>query len=494
MSYKIKFEEFKDFWDEEPYLVLDTNVIFDLYRASSQTAEDVLKNFNAVIGNVWIPSQVRDEFYENQKEVKSSSYNKYTDVSQSVNNLIKKFNSELSGKFKRYGKFQFPKIHELRKIIETHTNSIETEAKEFRNKIKDEVEKNKSLLKSDPILKFISQLEQKEHVGKALSSKKLLEIYEEGEKRYAYQLPPGFEDMEKNKKDPTRAKQFGDLIIWKCILEKARCTESPIVFITEDGKPDWWHLNENKEIIEPRRELIAEFDEYTETNGNFLMLPLSEFIKHIAVINKLSSLHAEIEYNADEISEQTFKDKDSYAFETLQSELFHSGQLDSYLSGGLLSDLEIYEINLSTVAVDSVDFDETLASLEGKYELELGVDAEVSFSKNYSVSKHFAVKLTCDFLVELTLDFEQDEYDINDFSIRNPEIIEGNEKYGDDEFELENLCQECGRKKGEYELYSGGMVCDDCVSDSHLFTCTHCGIVYSVEEYNGDGERCQECK
>lgn len=494
MSYKIDFEDFKEFWEKQPYLVLDTNVILDLYRASSKTTEDVLKNLYEVIDNIWIPYQVQKEFYENQKDVRDASYKKYTDVSESISNLLKKFNSELSNKFKRYGKFQFPKIHELRKLIEAHTDAIEKEAKEFRNKIKDEIEKNKKLLRNDPIQKFMQDLEKGEHIGEALSGSKLLEIYEEGEKRYAYNLPPGFEDKEKNKKDSSRTKQFGDLVIWKCILEKSKVTKSPLIFVTEDGKPDWWHITENKEIIEPRKELIAEFNEYTDSQNNFLMLPLSEFIRHISVINKLSSLHAEVELNAENIIMDAFNDRDSDVIDTLQFELMQNGQLDSYLSGGTLNDIEINEFISSSLNIDSVDFDEYTASIEGSIEIEVSADLEEAYSKNYAVDRSYQIYLDCDFFVELKLDFENDEYMINDFQVKNPEVIEASETNPIDITDYVDFCDVCNEKEGTYILFNEGMICDNCSSKNGFFICTNCGIVYRTEDYDGDGETCQKCR
>jgi len=489
LSFTIDFEIFKEFWDRKPYVVLDTNVILDLYRTSSYTTEDVLKNLNEVFENIWIPFQVLDEFMENQKEVKQESYNKYHNVSKDISSLIKKFNNELSNKFKRYGKFQFPKIHELRKIIEVHMNAIEKEAKEFRNKIKDEIEKNRRLLREDPIMNFMKKIEEEGHVGEPYSSRKLLKIFQEGERRYFYQLPPGYEDVEKNKSDKTNRKQFGDLIIWKSILEKARDSMTPILFITEDRKGDWWHLDENGEIIEPRKELIAEFDEYVESKGNFMMLPLFEFIKHISVINKLSALHAEIELDAESICMTIFEHHESDIKQNLESRLIHGGQLDGYLTSGSLRDVEILELISKSLDISNVDFDGNAAYIEGDYNIKISAGVEEYFSNE---SKIFDIELHGDFYVELGLDFENNNYSVTDFNISNSEVIEATETYSDF-IDMYDLCDVCGRKQGDYELYKYGSICDDCLGRGGFFVCTNCGTVYYHEDYIGDGETCQRC-
>ena len=56
-------------------------------------------------------------------------------------------------------------------------------------------------------------------------------------------------------------REFGDLVLWKEIIEKAKVEQiKNIVFITDDDKEDWWWITESKgsKIIGPRPELIEE--------------------------------------------------------------------------------------------------------------------------------------------------------------------------------------------------------------------------------------------
>ncbi|MGW9019529.1 PIN-like domain-containing protein, partial [Priestia megaterium] len=381
--------------------------------------------------------------------------------------------------------------HELRSTIETHTSKIGEAAKDFRNTITDEIENNKTLLLNDPIQKFVDALEERDRIGDPLSSSKLLQIYEEGERRYAYKLPPGYEDIEKNTTDDTRTKQFGDLIIWKCILEKAKLMDTPLIFVTEDVKEDWWHLTEEGEIFEPRRELIAEFNEYTETENCLLMLPMSEFIRHISVINMLSSLHATVEYNAEDISKDIFINHEDSVRSTMESQFQHDGQLDSSLEGGTLNSIDINELSFLSIDISSVDFDDSKASIEGTMDLEVSAEVEEMFSKNYSRDKTLHINVNCDFVIELELDFENDDYSVDDFEVRNSEVLDTTVIHSN--FDPIDLCDVCNSKEGDYILNNVGMICDDCASKSDFFICTNCGVVHCAEDYDGDGERCQLC-
>ena len=94
-------------------------------------------------------------------------------------------------------------------------------------------------------------------VAKKLPAKNLEEIYKEGKARYKQKIPPGYED-EKNKPEPDR---YGDLVIWKSVMEHAKKQKKSVIFITDDVKEDWWRFALKNDRIGPRAELIAEFKE-----------------------------------------------------------------------------------------------------------------------------------------------------------------------------------------------------------------------------------------
>ena len=111
-------------------------------------------------------------------------------------------------------------------------------------------------------------------------------ICKEGAFRYANQIPPGYKDAETK----GGIRQYGDLIIWKEILRQARQQKCDIIFVTNDEKPDWSMMSDNKEekdtykplpeeIGNPRRELLAEFEE--ETGQTIWFYNTSKFISKL---------------------------------------------------------------------------------------------------------------------------------------------------------------------------------------------------------------------
>lgn len=65
--------------------------------------------------------------------------------------------------------------------------------------------------------------------------------------------PPGFKD-----KDDSNPNQYGDLVIWKEILNLGAEKKQPVIFVTDDAKEDWWWKH-GGETQGPRVELVNEY-------------------------------------------------------------------------------------------------------------------------------------------------------------------------------------------------------------------------------------------
>lgn len=78
--------------------------------------------------------------------------------------------------------------------------------------------------------------------------------------------PPGYMDFEKFKDSEHNLEKranCGDLIIWKQVMDLSKAERSPIVFVTDDQKEDWW-IKASGKTLGPRPELIQEFLEETD--------------------------------------------------------------------------------------------------------------------------------------------------------------------------------------------------------------------------------------
>ncbi|MEZ8226778.1 PIN-like domain-containing protein [Vibrio splendidus] len=96
-------------------------------------------------------------------------------------------------------------------------------------------------------------------------------IMDDGRARYKAFTPPGYKDAIKEKEVNNKyvyggvsyERQFGDLIVWKQILQYVNNEDKThLIFVTDDNKEDWWQISQGK-TIGFRMELIDEI--YSET-------------------------------------------------------------------------------------------------------------------------------------------------------------------------------------------------------------------------------------
>ncbi len=128
-------------------------------------------------------------------------------------------------------------------------------------------------MKNDPIYEQLSSLFEGK-ITESFSNEQLREIYSEGENRYKLKIPPGYED-EKTKEGN---KKFGDLILWKQILLKAKELKKDVILINDERKTDWWWKIKDGRNMGPRQELVQEMKE--DSGVNFHMYSSERFLSY----------------------------------------------------------------------------------------------------------------------------------------------------------------------------------------------------------------------
>nr|ADX30857.1 PIL6_7 [Lactococcus lactis subsp. lactis] len=224
---KLKKEDIKN-----SLIVFDTNYLLDILRLPVGEANKYLKALRHVKNNMYIPYHVALEFNFNKITVKTE-----TKVSLDLykKNVMKQFQileDEVSG-------LSLLKSDSMKK---TFTDSMLDMTNEFKGKFSEELSLQISKSFSDKSIyeKLIKNIENS--IGEKYKQDWIKNVEEEGEKRYEKNIPPGFDDSIKNEVLRTYGgleyhEKYGDLIIWKDIIETAKKTEkSKIIFVTNDGK------------------------------------------------------------------------------------------------------------------------------------------------------------------------------------------------------------------------------------------------------------------
>lgn len=271
--------------------VFDTSALLDLYYYSEESLEEFEKSILQVLKDrLWIPNFVKYEFMKHREEKIKIPLRTYEEL------LSKKSNNNDTAHLSKIEEA----LSSIKNIIETFSQRTKNSEKhptlnqeninDFILKIND-FERNFSLFKKN-ITEEINAIKEKLLEGISLENDKISNLvenylmcgepfgYEEmlelaiiGEKRFMSRIPPGYEDIEKE-----GLAKFGDLYIWKQIVNYAKLTGKNIVLITNDTKEDWCiRIEKNKDRIQkPREELIFEIKSIA--NVNFWMYTMSQFL------------------------------------------------------------------------------------------------------------------------------------------------------------------------------------------------------------------------
>lgn len=253
-------EEFSELWSNGVFVV-DANVLLNLYRYSNATRQELEKALLAIKSRAFIPHQAAKEFLRNRLSVTAGQASEYTKTINAINNLL----ATLSNK-DRHPFLPDAELPKLQSYAEELTGILEEQQQTLLNK-----------LSEDEILTFVENLFSGK-TGHPFDVAELDKIAKEGEERYKREIPPGYKDSRKDS-DNDQYRRFGDLIVWKQIINFAKADKKSVIFITDDKKEDWW-LEQSGKTIGPRSELIEEF--CSNTGQKFWMYTVDKFIQESA--------------------------------------------------------------------------------------------------------------------------------------------------------------------------------------------------------------------
>lgn len=324
--------EIKKAWKEYLF-VFDTNVLLNFYRYSESTQASWKSVFETIASRLWIPHRVGQEYFENRVSTIVDGVDEYDSALKTLNNLPKQFSGD-----------RHPHLpDDLKDELETLIIRINHHFEERKQNISEQI-------KDDPIQDFfITCYESK--VGRPYSNEDMKKIIEEGKRRYIEKIPPGYCDASKGKEDSLNSnlKPYGDLIIWKQMIEKSKISGKGIIFVTDDSKEDWWKLNGSQKLC-ARPELIEEF--YEESKSKIFIYSPSSFLKfskdHLHTKVDEASMEETKNLKTDIIQEQAriidhiipsgkstlnniFADKNSYIIDHFSNKLLSAEPYQDYI-------------------------------------------------------------------------------------------------------------------------------------------------------------------
>lgn len=280
--YELSEDKEKEMWQNST-IIFDSSALLDFYFLPKKTREKIFTDLfsDKLNDRLWSPAHVKFEYLKNRKQIINKPINeKYKPLKTNVLNVIKKsFDdidktlNDLKNRTSKDDKHPYLKQNKIEDFIKKF-KAIKEDSLNFEKEINEQItviEKEiRDIHLDDDVL---SAFEKNFKIGENYSFNEILEITKEGKHRYEFSIPPGYEDL----KDKKGTQIFGDLIIWKQILEYSKQNKKPVIFICNDLKEDWCIIEKNnKRIKSPRKELIKEIYDYS--GMNFWMYNQAQFL------------------------------------------------------------------------------------------------------------------------------------------------------------------------------------------------------------------------
>ncbi|GHH03969.1 hypothetical protein GCM10018792_21070 [Streptomyces rubradiris] len=246
-------------------VVVDTNVLLELYRFTPDAREELLQALRRVGDRLWIPHQVAAEYYNRRVDAVKDHLALYASVPKSLDDHKAKVLQELYAFAKRCSMATEDKRALVEPIQEVFTR-VKAEVVKHAESFDLTLE---GVISGDPVLSELAEILDGK-TGQGFNDDETRALIEEYERRAQDERPPGYKDS--NKKDNAH----GDYFVWEQVLRRAEELSSPILLVTNDVKEDWVR-KEAGLIVGARPELVAEMKE--RCGVDFLILQLGAFLQ-----------------------------------------------------------------------------------------------------------------------------------------------------------------------------------------------------------------------
>lgn len=264
--YKAPLQDVKSLM-QNAIIVLDTNVLLDIYRYSTETASQILSLMEDIKEHLWMPYQVAYEYHKDRNsEVLGGHISMYSNMVKSASELMSSLDDDRKHPF-----LSQAEINELKKNLQNVVVVLEKGKKNCANLIlNDEYKERIATLYEGRLGEDYDETQRNKYVAEAKERREKL-------------IPPGYKDRRKTDNS------HGDYIIWRQMIDCALQKQKPIIFISNDIKEDWIEKVCGLRIG-PRTELIDEF--YKLSGQFFYCYSFDQFVeisnKHYKTTQKIN--------------------------------------------------------------------------------------------------------------------------------------------------------------------------------------------------------------
>jgi hypothetical protein len=239
--YRPSDDEFRDLWDRCLF-VPDTNVLLNAYRYTQTTRDTLFEVLGRAKDRLWLTYQAAYEFHRRRPDVIHELGKPYQDAINALDNIVERARKARSNERRLASEM----CASITGVVENAKQALTKEQQKYP----------REGFNSDEVRDRLTDL----FAGRVETEPPKDEmdaLCRDIEDRYKRSIPPGYEDKEKPVPD-----RYGDAIIWLRTIRHAKANGTPVVFVTDDAKDDWWWTVGGM-TVGPRSELLKEFREAT---------------------------------------------------------------------------------------------------------------------------------------------------------------------------------------------------------------------------------------
>jgi hypothetical protein len=231
-------------------VVVDANVLLNLYRYNESTRDDLLELLRRVGERLWVPHQVIREFWRNRLGVLASRGAGTDQALAALSKQQRATTDTILQWAKTVAIDNTERDNLLQKVAALHAD--------LESKIRLHAPSAPAVVggaASDPVIQQLQPLLAGK-VGAAPAQADWEADVKIGNDRASRQLPPGYLDADKADSElPEGA--AGDYLVWHQMVVESSLRSIDVLLVTGDEKEDWWWRHRS-EFLGPRTELVDE--------------------------------------------------------------------------------------------------------------------------------------------------------------------------------------------------------------------------------------------
>jgi predicted nucleic acid-binding protein len=283
-------EDARELFYSTGMIVLDTNVLLDLYRYTPEAREEVLQALKRVAGRLWMPYQVGLEFVRGRNKVIHDRTRLLSAVAQQVRQSFDQAWQDIasaSAQVKQLlanhandhaGQRELDELinrKSFQKLTDPWMTELISRAEQIRNS--QDVQLGSLVAGPDSVLHQVAELYE-DRIGKPPSNADLQRRVEKAARfRYPNRIPPGFADSAKS----TNLAAAGDFLLWEEVVRQASDLPTPrkVLFVSSDAKEDWYEPSTPGRRKQPWPHLFEEMRRRSQ--ADLLLVRPQDFFKDI---------------------------------------------------------------------------------------------------------------------------------------------------------------------------------------------------------------------